>query len=130
MSDDLDRALQLLGPLERRIMHAVWSGAVPGTFSGRQMLGKVPGIAYTTVTTTLNRLAEKGLLSVEAASGPRPFTYRATGQPADFLASASEREVAELLERYGDAALAAFLVKVDDLPADIRLRLEALGRRR
>lgn len=86
MSDDLDRALQLLGSLERRIMRAVWSGAVPSPFSGRQMLDQVPGIAYTTATTTLNRLAEKGLLLVETASGPRPFTYRALGRPEDFLA--------------------------------------------
>lgn len=130
MSDDLDRALRLLGPLERQLMQAVWSGAVPGTFSGRQMLEQVPGLAYTTVTTTLNRLAEKGLLSVEPASGPRPFTYRATGRPADFLTSASEREVSDLLERYGDAALAAFLTRVEELPPAIRVRLEALGRRR
>lgn len=129
MSDDLDRALQLLGSLERRIMRAVWSGAVPSPFSGRQMLDQVPGIAYTTATTTLNRLAEKGLLLVETASGPRPFTYRALGRPKDFLASASAREVADLLDRYGDAALAAFLSRVDELPPEIRLRLEALGRR-
>ena len=128
MSDDLDRALQLLGPLEQRVMRAAWSGAVPVPFSGRQMLKQVPGIAYTTVTTTLNRLVDKHLLSVEPASGPRPFSYRPAGRPADFLAAASEREVSDLLARYGDAALAAFLTRVDELPADLRLRLEALGR--
>src|SRR4051794_38667605 len=127
MRNELDRAAALLGPLEGRIMRAVWSGEVGRTFVVRDVLELVPELAYTTVMTTLRRLTDKGLLVSHAEQGRKAHEYRAAGSPADHLAEASDREAAEVVDRYGDAALAAFAARLANLTPDQRQRLEELG---
>jgi predicted transcriptional regulator len=127
-TDDLGRALAVLGPLEARIMRTIWTGGIGQPFVVRDMLAYLPELAYTTVMTTLNRLADKGLLVAETMPGQRAHAYRAAGRPADFLEAVSARAVKELVERYGDVALAAFAAQLDGLSADQRRRLEKLGR--
>ena len=53
---DLDRAVSLLGPLEGRIMRAVWTGQAAEAFVVRDVHALMPELAYTTVMTTLHRL--------------------------------------------------------------------------
>src|SRR5918992_541463 len=122
--EDLRRALALLGPLEARIMRTVWSGGIGQPFVVREMLAHLPGLAYTTIMTTLNRLTDKGLLVAEAVPGQRAHAYRAAGRPAAFLGAAGSRAVDELIDRYGDAALAAFAARLEGLSPDQLRRLE------
>jgi predicted transcriptional regulator len=122
----LERALNLLGPLEARIMRAVWAGQVAEPFAVRDVRVHMPELAYTTVMTTLRRLADKGLLVADATLGKRAYDYRSTGNPAAFLAAASHREAQQVLDRYGDAALAAFAARLDALTPEQRKRLEEL----
>ncbi|TMR95780.1 BlaI/MecI/CopY family transcriptional regulator [Nonomuraea basaltis] len=124
--DDLDRALAVLGPLEGRIMRAVWTGAVAEPFVVRDVLALMPELAYTTIMTTLRRLADKGLLTATADTGMRAHEYRRAGSPADFLAAASAQEAARFVDAYGDAALAAFAARLADLTPEQRRRLEDL----
>lgn len=126
MADDLGRALEVLGPLEARIMRAVWTGQVREPFTVREVLVLLPELAYTTVLTTMRRLADKGVLVADAAVGRKAYEYRAAGGPADFLAAESNREAAAAVQRYGDAALAAFAARLDDLDPEQRARLERL----
>lgn len=128
MPDDLERAVALLGPLEGRIMRAVWTGSAGEPFVVRDVQRLMPELAYTTVMTTLRRLAEKGLLRAEAAPGSRAHRYRPAGDPSAYLADASTREVADTVDRYGDAALAAFAAQLDRLTPEQRRRLEELRR--
>lgn len=128
MSNDLERALVLLGPLEARIMRAVWTGEVGEPFVVRDVQVLVPELAYTTVMTTLRRLADKGLLAAKAVAGRRAHEYRPTGDPSAFLAESSRREAADLVERYGEAGLAAFAARLDALSPEQRRKLEELGR--
>ncbi len=125
---DLERAASLLGPLEGRIMRAVWTGQAGETFVVRDVLALMPGLAYTTVMTTLHRLAEKGLLAARAEPGRRAHEYRVAQSPAAYLADASDREAAGVVARYGDAALAAFAARLAGLPPEQRRRLEELAR--
>ena len=127
MAEELDRAVATLGPLEGRIMRLVWTSAVGVEFVVRDIAELVPELAYTTLMTTLRRLADKGLLAAEAHVGRRAHTYRAVGTPADFLVTASRREADEVVARYGDAALAAFAAQLDGLTDEQRRRLEELG---
>lgn len=127
MSNDLDRATALLGPLEGRIMRAVWGGLLGEPFVVRDVLALTPELAYTTVMTTLRRLAEKGLLTSQAEPGRKAHQYRPAGTPGEFLANASAREAADVVERYGDAALAAFAARLAELPPEQRRRLEELS---
>jgi predicted transcriptional regulator len=122
----LERALGLLGPLEARIMRAVWAGQVPEPFAVRDVRVHMPELAYTTVMTTLRRLADKGLLVADATLGKRAYDYRSRWSPAAFLAAASHREAQDVVDRYGDAALAAFAARLDALTPEQRRRLEEL----
>jgi predicted transcriptional regulator len=122
----LDRALGLLGRLEARIMRAVWTGQVPEAFTVRDVRAHMPELAYTTVMTTLRRLADKGLLVADATIGKRAYDYRSAGPPEAFLAAASHREAQDVIDRYGDAALAAFAARLEALTPEQRQRLEEL----
>jgi predicted transcriptional regulator len=110
-------------------MRAVWSRSVRQPFTVRHIQTVTPELAYTTLMTTLNRLAEKGILTQHRLPHQRAFEYRAAGTAAEFLATASRDQVNRMLEQYGDAALAAFAAQLDDLPRSQRDRLrKAAGR--
>lgn len=108
-------------------MRAAWTGAIPEPFLVRSVQPIAPGLAYTTLMTTLNRLADKGLLSVEHARGRRAYGYRAAGTPEEFLVAASRQQLQRMLERYGEAALAAFSAELGELTAEQRTRLRTLA---
>ena len=135
MGSVLERAVAALGPLEGRIMRLLWTGTVTSTTAGsaegefvvRDVHQHTPELAYTTVMTTLRRLADKHLLTAEARVGSRAYTYRVATTPTDFLAAASRREADDVVARYGDAALAAFAATLGDLTPEQRRRLEELG---
>lgn len=124
---DRDRAIGLLGPLEGRIMRAVWTGQAGEAFVVRDVQALMPELAYTTVMTTLHRLAGKGLLAARAEPRMRAHEYRVAQSPAAYLAAASEREAAGVVARYGDAALAAFAARLSGLSPQQRRRLEELA---
>lgn len=121
------RALSLLGPLEGRIMREIWIGSVEEPFVVRDIQALMPELAYTTVMTTLNRLAEKRLLSVKEVRRQRAHRYRAIVSADEFLAQASRYQVKKLIERYGDDAMAAFVEHFDRLSPEQRERLRELA---
>ena len=125
---DVERAVALLGPLEGRVMRAVWTGQVSDTFVVRDVQMLMPKLAYTTVMTTLRRLADKGLLTAKAEPGRRAHEYRAAGSAADYLVRASHDEATKFVARYGDAALSAFAARLSDLTPEQRRRLEDLAK--
>jgi predicted transcriptional regulator len=128
VTDDIVRASSLLGPLEARIMRAVWNGELGADFVVRDALAVIPELAYTTVMTTLNRLATKGLLVASRRPGERAHRYRAAGSPRDFIAEATRRRARELVDRFGDSALAAFAAELGEVsPRDME-RLRRLRR--
>jgi predicted transcriptional regulator len=113
-------AEKLLGPLEADVMRALWEAEEPLTV--RQLLdevnrGRDPRLAYTTVMTVMNRLAEKGALRRERRG--RGYAYHPTAPHLAGLA------VNSVVNEFGDAALAQF---VDQARADPKLlrRLERL----
>jgi len=126
---DLSRALALLGPLEARIMRLVWHGRIRQPFVVWDVQARMPELAYTTVMTTVARLAEKGLLTAERVPNQRSVLYHAAGSPTDFLARASQQRVEELVRLLGDAALAAFEVQLGKLSEDQRRRLRDMAGR-
>src|ERR1700758_1523865 len=64
-----------LGELERRVMEVVWEDS-GREMSGRDVADTLPGYAYTTVATVLDRLSQKGLLRRRTTG--RVVLYRAT----------------------------------------------------
>ncbi len=110
-------------------MRAVWTQAVPEPFVIRSVQALMPELAYTTVMTTVNRLAEKGLLTVRRAPQQRAYEYRAARTPEQFLVVASRVQVEEVIRRFGDTALAAFADHLKDLTPAERERLRRAGSR-
>ena len=125
----LEAAVSQLGPLEGRIMRLVWEGKVQGPFVVRAVQALMPRLAYTTVMTTLNRLAEKGILSATSVLGQRAHQYRAAMGPSEFLAWSSRRDAEAVVRRYGDLALVAFTNRIDKLSPAQKERLRKLSGR-
>lgn len=125
----LERALRLLGPLEGRIMREVWTLAVPDPFVVRDVQKRMPELAYTTVMTTLNRLAEKRLLTVQHVRHQRAHVYAIAANPEEYVVRTSREQVEQVVERFGDAAVAAFAEHLNGLSPERLKRLKELGRR-
>jgi predicted transcriptional regulator len=108
-----------LGPLEAEVMDVLWAAGRP--MSVRDVLAQLnqartEPLAYTTVMTTLARLADKHVLT-RVREG-RGFVY----EPA--VSDVAQIAVRDVMREYGDAAMARF---VDEARADPEM-LERLRR--
>jgi predicted transcriptional regulator len=113
--------------LEGEIMAAAWSRRLPTPFVVRDVADLLPHLAYTTVMTTVQRLATKSLLAGTPRGGPHGHQYTVIESPTAFLRRMSEVQAQAAVDRFGDAALAAFAAQLDSLTADQRNRLRRLA---
>lgn len=119
----------LLGPLERAVMDVIWRQGDCTVRDVHDEMVKTRRIAYTTVMTTMTRLATKGLL----ARDTRGLAHRY--RPAVSRDYHARRTVAGVLswlfDEYPEPA-AAYLVDVVDDVDDITLQelRDAVARRR
>jgi predicted transcriptional regulator len=88
------------GPLEIRVLDALWARSTPACV--RDLQPQFPGVAYTTLMTTLDRLFRKGTLSREKSG--RAFFYRPKSTPQELVSELAGSTFATLLP--GDAAFA------------------------
>lgn len=120
-----------LGPLERRVLEALWSRPEPA--SVRDLQPDFREIAYTTLMTTLDRLHRKGVLA--RTKQGRAFFYqpRLTRPEYDSVRAADALKV--VLDGESDGAaltplLSFFVEAVGDRDQDLLDELEALVRAR
>lgn len=111
MSRRQDPLESLLGPLEQDVMDVVWQIGEATVRDVHEELVKGRKIAYTTVMTTMARLATKGLLRRDT-SGLAHRYHPAVSQDA-YLRSALGRVLTWALERYPEPA-ASYLTEVAD----------------
>jgi predicted transcriptional regulator len=126
-SGDRAAATGLLGPLERRVLEALWARSGPA--SVRDLQPEFSEIAYTTLMTTLDRLHRKNVLA--RTKEGRAFFYqpRLTRPEYDSVRAASALKV--VIE--GDAAaltplMSFFVQAVGDRDEELLDELEALVR--
>ena len=81
-----------LGPLEKEVMYAVWTGGPGNVRRIASRLGRK--LAYTTVMTTLARLHKKGLLYCDTVE--RAFVYSARVSKEDWR----RNRTCELIRRW------------------------------
>jgi predicted transcriptional regulator len=81
------------GPLEMRVLEALWARKAPACV--RDLQPEFPGVAYTTLMTTLDRLFRKGALS-RAKSG-RAFFYRPKASQQEMISELAGSTFATLL---------------------------------
>ena len=109
-------------------MRVIWSGQVGERFTVRDIQQEMSELAYTTIMTTVVRLAAKGLLHARAISQQKAHEYRVALTPDEFVTRSSRQDVAQLVRRYGEAALIAFAARIDGLDPDQKKRLRELGK--
>ena len=84
---------RVFGPLEVQVLDAIWRGPCPATV--RDVQATFPGLAYTTLMTTLDRLHTKGVL--QRAKVGRAFAYEPRCDRAELERQLAARSVVELL---------------------------------
>ncbi len=117
---------RLLGDLEAPIMRLMWerpAATVRDIFNELNARGRT--VAYTTVMTVMSRLATKGLLSRERVG--KHHVYRATTTREGFLRQVATRRVQELVDEFGDLAIARFVAEIKHLTPEHRRQLELLA---
>lgn len=121
----------VLGPLEQDVMDVVWKLGDATVRDVHDVLSDQRKIAYTTVMTTMTRLASKGLLARDTAGLAHRYSPAVS---RDHYARSTVGEVLSwLFERYPEPA-ASYLAEVvgdtddvtlDDLRAAVERRREA-----
>ncbi len=124
--DELDG---LLGPLEQDVMDAVWRLGDTTVRDVHAVLAEDRDIAYTTVMTTMTRLATKGMLDRDTSG--LAHVYRASVARDDYARSTVGNVLTWLLNRYPEPAAAYLAEVVDDVDDVTRDSLaRAVERRR
>ncbi len=103
----LKNAVQSLGSLEEEIMQIIWKEKnVSVRFIFDKIKTKRP-IAYTTVMTIMSRLNTKGILNRHQQDGA--YIYSPAQSKEKFLEKISEKIIKNLINSYGDVAVAQFI---------------------
>ncbi len=96
-----------LGPLEGRVLDALWTRG--RACSVRDLQPLFPGVAYTTLMTTMERLQRKGVLTREKQG--RAFLYTPCETRERFRVTIAGGTIAPILaDREGAGALLSFFV--------------------
>jgi predicted transcriptional regulator len=102
---------EVLGPLEAEVMEVVWTQGEVTVREVHEVLRRSRRIAYTTVMTTMGRLADKDLLHRLEDSRAHRFTARISRE--EYASSTVESVVDWLIAQFGDPAVAYFLDRVE-----------------
>ena len=127
----------IFGPLEIRVLQALWGRTSPACV--RDLQPDFPGVAYTTLMTTLDRLFRKGTLA-RAKSG-RAFYYTPKATREQLVSELAGSTFATILPGDHESALPILSMFVDavgqrdrglldELETLVRTRREELKRQR
>lgn len=106
----------LLGPLETEVMEAVWGLGEATVRDVHLSLANDRDLAYTTVMTTMSRLAAKGLLDRDTSS--LAHRYSAVLSRDEYARSTVHSVVDWLVDRFPEPAISYFVEVVSDEGAD------------
>lgn len=98
-----DGLVKVLGPLETEIMQVIWHDESSTVKKVHRALAQQRDIAYTTVMTTMSRLAEKGVLNRQRDG--LAYIYTPTLSEADFVTLVVQQVLDSLLTDYSDTAV-------------------------
>ena len=119
----------ILGPLEQEVMDVAWRLGDATVRDVHDELASGRRIAYTTVMTTMTRLAAKGMLQRDTAG--LAHRYRPAVNRDTYARSAVGEVLSWLLERYPEPAASYLAEVVDDVDVvDLAQLRDAVQRRR
>jgi predicted transcriptional regulator len=102
-SPSKDGLVKVLGPLETDIMQIIWQDERSTVKKVHRKLSGGRDIAYTTVMTTMSRLAEKGVLNRHREGLAYVYTPAITED--DFVTMVVQQVLDGLLEDYSETAI-------------------------
>jgi predicted transcriptional regulator len=114
----------IFGPLELRVLEALWARGTAAAV--KDLRPQFPGVAYTTLMTTLDRLFRKGTLS-RFKSG-RAFFYQPTATQDELLTllPGTNAAMRPILSMFVDTVGQRDGALLDELEALVRARREEL----
>jgi predicted transcriptional regulator len=115
------KSKKVLGPLEGDIMEVVWANGPTTVSAVHRALREHKEIAYTTVMTTMSRLAKKNLLNQDRSSASYVYSPALSKDEFDKYVIAGIMKA--LLTDYGDVFVDCFVGMLDDLGPTTRERL-------
>ena len=98
-----DGLVKVLGPLETEIMQILWQEERSTVKKVHRKLSSQREIAYTTVMTTMSRLAEKGVLNRHREG--LAYVYTPAISEEDFVTMVVRQVLDGLLDDYSDTAI-------------------------
>ncbi|HEY8338957.1 MAG TPA: BlaI/MecI/CopY family transcriptional regulator [Egibacteraceae bacterium] len=102
----------LLGPLETEVMETVWDLGDTTVRDVHAALSKRRGLAYTTIMTTMARLAAKGLLSRDTSG--LAHRYRPAISREEYARSTVASVIDWLVDAFPEPAVSYFVEVVND----------------
>jgi predicted transcriptional regulator len=122
----------LLGPLESEVMETVWELGETTVRDVHAELSPRRELAYTTIMTTMARLASKGLLARDTTG--LAHRYRPTVSREEYARSTVTSVVDWLLDAFPEPAMSYFVQKMDDeadpeMMSALRARIDQLRAR-
>ncbi len=124
-------AAQVLGELQTSVMEILWREPHLTVSDVEEKLQKKREIAHTTVSTTLDRMHQKGFLLREKEG--KAFIYAPRYSKEEFERGVAQEVLSALLSQYSEPALSAFVEllgeddeKLDQLEDLIRLKREQI----
>jgi predicted transcriptional regulator len=114
---------EVLGPLEAEIMEVVWDQGEVTVRDVHRTLNQKREVAYTTIMTTLGRLADKGLLRRVEAQPAHRFSVIVTRE--QYARSTVKSVVDWLVNHFPDPAVSYFLDRVEKEDEEVIDRLRA-----
>lgn len=103
---------EVLGPLEAEVMEVAWTRGEVTVRDVHETLSSHRSVAYTTVMTTMGRLADKGLLQRVEDQRAHRFTPLLSRQ--EYADSTVKSVVDWLFSQFRDPAVAYFLDRVEE----------------
>ena len=98
-----DGLVKVLGPLETEIMQVIWHDKCSTVKKVHRALSQNREIAYTTVMTTMSRLADKGVLNRQRDG--LAYIYDPSLSEEDFVTMVVQQVLDGLLTDYSDTAV-------------------------
>ncbi len=115
------KSKKVLGPLESDIMEVVWDHTPTTVSLVHKALREKKDLAYTTIMTTMSRLAKKGLLHQDRTSST--YMYTPALDRADFERYVVKGVIKGLFDDYGESVVDYFTECVDESGAASQERL-------
>ena len=106
------KSKKVLGPLEGEIMDVVWEQGPTTVSVVHKALAKRKEIAYTTVMTTMSRLAKKQLLTQDRSA--TTYKYAPALNREEFERYVVKGVLAGLFDDFGDAVIGDFVEYVSN----------------